>query len=136
MKKAKGKRTKIFAAYTDEKPTFKKRDCAGVYLIYNREKVLQYVGYSETSLYKALYRHFQSWDDKRKRRFTYPKSFLCRVIITTAHRARLLEKYLIKTLQPPDGQMKYEYYFEKKEVAAVKEISENLETIDVSAIPF
>jgi hypothetical protein len=40
------------------------RGKAGVYIIRKKGKVI-YVGYSETNLYRTLYRHFQTWTDKR-----------------------------------------------------------------------
>lgn len=140
--KAKAKRTKLFTAYTDGKPTFKKRKESGVYLIYDKNKKLLYVGYSGSDLYKALYRHFTSWSDRTQQRFTYPKDYLVRVILTTKQRAHLLEKFLITRLSPEDALMKYKDYLTEKQEETVKEIAENLAPVtekewsDISDVPF
>lgn len=51
-------------AYINNKPSFKKRNMAGVYFI--RRKGTQdiiYIGRSCYCVYKALYRHFHKWND-------------------------------------------------------------------------
>ena len=138
----KAKRTKFFTAYTDGKPTFKKRKESGVYLIYNKDKKLLYVGYSGSDLYKALYRHFTSWSDRRQKRFTYPQDYLVRIILTTKQRAHLLEKFLITRLSPEDALMKYNDYLTDKQQETVKQVAETLAPVtpdewnDMSDVPF
>lgn len=105
-----GIKTKRFIAYTNDKPTFKQLNKTGVYFIFNKKGELQYIGYSATCIYKAMYRHFQSWSDRRQQRFTYPRNSLVRLILTTPKRAQELEKYLILKMQPPDGLQKYTAY--------------------------
>ena len=133
-----GTKTKIFPAYTQGKPTYKKQKGAGVYFIYNKNKELEYIGFSASCLYKALYRHFQEWKDKRQQRFTYSKeNCFVRIIQTTPSRAALLEKYLILKFKPPGGLIKYESYTDK-EKEKCKEILTNLEVNndDLEPAPF
>ncbi len=133
-----GKKSKKFTAYTDGKPTFKTPNVSGVYFIFNKDGKLKYIGYSASCLYKALYRHFQSWRDKTQERFTYPRDYKVRVILTTPTRAQDLEKYLIIKMAPPDGLIKYKRYSPEKEKQMIK-IIENLEEgkdVDNEIIPF
>ena len=118
------KKGKKIPAYTDGRPTFKNRTATGVYFIYegNNEKP-SYIGYSASSLYSALYRHFQSWNDKTQQRFTYSRNSKIRVILTTPKRAALLEKYLIIKMKPKDNVIKYENYLSDSEIKQVEELS-------------
>lgn len=80
---------------------------SGVYLI-KKDKKLVYVGYSETDLYKTMYRHFQSWNDPTQYRVTYQKqlkkhSFTVRIIFCTPGQAKRLEAYLILRYTPEDN---------------------------------
>jgi len=104
------KKTKLKPPYTDEKKTtFKARKKSGCYLIY-KNNVLRYVGYSGADVYKAMYRHFQSWNDKRQIRITYYnlKDIKVRVIYTnTPQQASKLEKALIIKLKPTDNPSQY-----------------------------
>jgi len=100
--------------YTNGKPTFKKRRRPGVYLIF-KHGVLRYVGYSGADLYKALYRHFQQWNDKTQVRVQYTNlaGIKVRVIYTnTKLQASRLEKALIIKEQPPDNPAQYWLDFE------------------------
>jgi len=95
--------------YTNGKPTFKQRKRAGVYLVY-KYGVLRYVGYSGADLYKALYRHFQTWNDKTQVRVQYTNlaGIKVRVVYTnTKLQASRLEKALIIKEQPPDNPAQY-----------------------------
>lgn len=85
----------------------------GVYLI-KLDGKLSYIGYSGSDLYKALYRHFQEWND-RGPRVVYPPQMrercLVRVVYTnTAAQAAKLEKALILLHQPIDNPDKLERY--------------------------
>lgn len=78
---------------------------AGVYIIQKKggRKPL-YIGHSTTNLYVTILRHFQSWDDKRQVRVTYPKQgYNVRVIVTTPKRAIALERALIIKHRPKDN---------------------------------
>lgn len=129
IKKLIGKTPKI-DAYTDGKPTFKRRGQSGVYLIYAPDGVLKYVGMSASDIYKACYRHFQEWTDRKIQRFTYPRDYKVRFIFLPPYDAKVLEKILIKRSEDIDGKNKYEGYFnsEKRKqkfinvTAKVKEI--------------
>lgn len=101
-------RTRLVSPYTAEGRTvFPARQRSGVYLIF-RAGVLRYVGFSGVDVYKALYRHFQVWnDDSRDRpRAVYPKGggTKVRVIYTNGPRqAARLEQALILRFRPPDN---------------------------------
>lgn len=62
------KRTRLKPPYNDEGRTnFPARHVPGCYLIYRDgawDRQLRYVGMSASDVYKALYRHFQVWNDK------------------------------------------------------------------------
>lgn len=108
--KPKGKKTIFLNAYDkDGKPNIKvlkpSQKQSGVYLIKNTADKIVYVGYSETQLYKTIYRHFQSWNDRTQRRATFPRDYKVRVILTTPARALTLEKYLINKLQPKENDL-------------------------------
>lgn len=84
----------------------------GVYIIYKEGKPV-YIGYSGSQLYSTFTRHFQSWDDPRQVRVTYPKSeaIKARVIYcNTSKQAAALEKALILRYKPKDNPTKYESY--------------------------
>lgn len=78
---------------------------SGVYLIRNKAGDIVYIGYSSSDLYKTMYRHFQSWTDRRQIRVTYsPKGgFQVRVILCTPKQAAALERVLIAKIQPRDN---------------------------------
>jgi excinuclease UvrABC nuclease subunit len=85
----------------------------GTYLIYKNNQ-LMYVGYSGTSLYKTMYRHFQKWSVtslNKQTRHVYDKKDLAikvRIIYTrTAYEANKLEKALILKYNPKDNENKY-----------------------------
>lgn len=100
---------KLKSPYFDNGRTFfNTRKKSGVYLIYSGN-ILKYVGFSGSDVYKAMYRHFQSWKDKNQIRITYnPDSVKVRVIYcnnsTTAAR---LEKALIINKKPTDNPQQY-----------------------------
>lgn len=101
-------------------------NASGVYFIKDKETgEIVYIGYSKSSLYKTIYRHFQEWTDssrRRKKRFTYPKfGYSVRIIYTTTERAWLLEKYLILKMKPRDNNLKYETYLSEEQQANVEE---------------
>ena len=83
----------------------------GVYLIQKESKLL-YIGFSGKDVKKTMYRHFQSWDDRKQQRFTYPKTG-CRVRIiwvSTEKAAFDLENSLILRLKPKDNLNKLDTY--------------------------
>jgi len=114
-----------FKPYTNGKPTFKERNRAGVYKIY-KNGVLRYVGYSGNDLYKALYRHFQQWNDKSQVRTTYNylEGIEIEITITkTKLEASRLEKALIINEKPTDNPAQYwlEFDTDNKEEEIYKE---------------
>jgi excinuclease UvrABC nuclease subunit len=82
----------------------------GVYII-KKDETIVYIGHSTSDLYKTLYRHFQSWNDKTQVRTVYPKSqrnkYTVRVVLTSKAKAPRLEKALICKYQPKDNPQKY-----------------------------
>lgn len=104
------KKTRLQPPYNENNKTnFKARKKSGCYLIY-KDNVLRYVGYSGTDVYKAMYRHFQSWNDRRQIRVTYTnlKNIKVRVVYTnTPQQASKLEKALIIKLKPTDNPTQY-----------------------------
>lgn len=120
------KKTKTRPPYHDDGRTrFPQRGAPGAYLIYKESwmgaHALRYVGYSGTDVYKALYRHFQTWNDDReqyrpgagkRKRVTYPKGgYLVRVVYCrTGAEAQALETALILKHRPPDNLDKFEGY--------------------------
>ena len=121
------KRTKLLPPYQEDgTTTFPLRNQPGVYLIYRErngilgsERELRYVGYSSSDTYKALYRHFQTWNDRqadagmRNERtvFKVRGGIKVRVIYTrTPAQARELERALIIKHRPPSNPDKLELY--------------------------
>jgi hypothetical protein len=106
--------------------TFNVRGVPGVYVIYNGRSPV-YVGQGR-DVYRALYRHFQSWDDPKQVRVTYGKrgGYTVRVIYTTRHpQAVRLERALILKYKPQDNPTKLKTYELTDSLAALAESSEN-----------
>lgn len=116
------KRTRLKPPYKEDGSTsFPARNLPGCYLIYKDgtwDRELRYVGHSATDVYKALYRHFQVWNDRqvdaglRGERIVYKvrNRIKVRVIYcNTAAQARELEKALILKYRPVDNPDKLEY---------------------------
>lgn len=81
---------------------------AGVYFIRQGQEIV-YIGYSSNNLYKTIYRHFETHNDKKQDRIVYPKIGLTiRIIKTTKNQASRLEKYLIKKFKPKNNELLYE----------------------------
>lgn len=119
--------------------TFGIRGKPGVYLIYKAGEVV-YVGYSGTNLYKAMYRHFQRWNDPNQNRVTYSdlSNITVRVVYTNnSYRAERLEKALINRYQPPDNTVTYQGA-QPSPVVITEYINEPVNPIvsDVGDLPF
>lgn len=90
-------------------PTFKKRNVKGVYIIRKNKDIL-YIGYSGTDLYKAMYRHFQKWNDYSQVRVLYSnlKDLKVDIIIcSTKIESSRLEKALIIKYKPKENPDQY-----------------------------
>jgi excinuclease UvrABC nuclease subunit len=88
---------------------------SGVYVIKENDKIV-YIGYSESNLYKTLYRHFQSWNHPFQEVITYAgkrKNYSVRVVLCSPAKAARLERALIMKHQPRDNAMKYKGYSAK-----------------------
>jgi len=122
----KARKTRILAPYNKEgKANFPARNKSGVYLIYKGEN-LSYVGHSKTDLYKTMYRHFQSWDDKTQVRVSYKNSTQCkvRVIYCSPMNAVKLEKALIIKYKPKDNPEKYDLFsLKESDKEIIKEVN-------------
>lgn len=106
------------------KTRFSIRNVPGVYLIY-KNKELVYIGFSASDVYKALYRHLQSWKDKHQQRITFKseKGITVRMVYTTSGaKARQLEGALIIKHKPPLNINKYDGFItDEKEKQLLKE---------------
>ena len=111
------KKFKTIKPYTGEKTNIAfTQNKSGVYIIYpaGSQKAV-YIGYSGNNLYKTILRHFQSWDDPRQIRVTYPKQgYNIRIVFCTPLQAERLERALIVKHKPKDNPYKYELYSLKK----------------------
>lgn len=148
------RRTKALPPYQpDGSTTFPLRNRPGVYLIYRtssdvlgESKQLRYVGFSASDVYKALYRHFQEWNDRqadaglREARtvFKVRGTVKVRVVYTrTAAQARELEKALIIKHRPPDNPDKLELYELTDHGKDLAEVPGNAEWMaDLNEAPF
>lgn len=130
-------KTRQNAPYKNGKPFYTAKQ-AGVYLIY-RAGELVYVGYSQSNLYRTLYRHFQTWNDPTQARVTYnptDEKIKVRVIYTPPSKAQKLERALILKYQPTDNATKYDtYLFTKKDQQAVEDAEQEFTTDNID-IPF
>lgn len=121
------RRTRALPPYKENGSTsFPLRKQPGVYLIYRvkdtgygTDKELRYVGFSRTDVYKALYRHFQQWNDRqadagmREPRVVYKVRGTVKVRVVycrTATQAAELEKALIIKHRPSDNPDKLDLY--------------------------
>lgn len=117
------KRTKRLKPYDSEGRTnFPARNVPGVYMIWRVglfSEELKYVGFGRRDVYKALYRHFQVWNDKQAQygkrgdRITYPQAGAYRVRVIyckTGAQAGELERALILKYKPVDNPDKLELY--------------------------
>lgn len=109
--------------YDKGKPTYKKRNKPGVYLIRSKStNKIVYVGFSKNNMYRTMYRHFQQWQGQH---ITYnPNNFEVRIIETTSARAEKLEKYLIHKYKPVDNSFKYDDVDDKNMVEVWRDINE------------
>ena len=117
----------------------------GVYLIKVNGK-LSYIGRSGSNLYKTLYRHFQSWSDRRQVRVTY-KNDLGRkrievrvVIVNRSDQAAKLERALILLHQPIDNPDKLENYqgtpAQMESLGKALDTYESCDYCDLADVPF
>jgi excinuclease UvrABC nuclease subunit len=85
---------------------------SGVYLIYpSGSQKAVYIGMSQTNLYRTATRHFQSWEDPKQIRVTYPKQgYNIRIVLCTPLQAERLERALIVKYKPKDNPDKYLQY--------------------------
>ena len=119
------KKTRLHPPYQNGKPYFKKRNKPGVYLIYDYQGQLLYVGYSSNNLYRTMYRHFEQWQDKYQKHVTYnPENVQVRVIYTnTGRQAYNLETALIIKKDPKHNKQKKEQQTNEKQEDIYKEFT-------------
>jgi len=94
-------------AYVGNKTTKRKfRFQPGVYLIKDSFEKMVYIGKSNTCLYKALYRHFQKWDDPKFPRLTYEgkrHEYKVKCILMSNGFVNYFEARLINSFKPRDN---------------------------------
>ncbi|MBN2664800.1 MAG: GIY-YIG nuclease family protein [Bacteroidales bacterium] len=109
----------------------------GVYLIKSkRTNEIVYIGHSSSNLYKALYRHFQYYNDENSQNRTYygnKQGYEVAVILTSKKQAPKVEISLIKEYKPRDAFLKYENY--EIEFVESPEI-EDFEEWQITEVPF
>lgn len=134
-------RSRLVTPYTrDGRATFPDRQRPGVYLIF-RGGALVYVGFSSVDVYKAMYRHFQSWNDpsRDRPRAVYPKggNSQVRVIYTNGPaQAARLERALIVRYRPADNPDKLEAHELQPADRAALEAAADAEFMDPGPAPF
>lgn len=123
----KARKTRILPPYNKEgKANFPARNKSGVYLIYKGEN-LTYIGHSKTDLYKTMYRHFQSWEDKTQVRISYKQNSLykVRVVYCSPMNAVKLERALIIKYKPKDNPEKYDLFsLKESDKEIIKEVQQ------------
>lgn len=122
------KRTRRRRPYSDGgRTSFPLRRVPGVYLIYDDQGGLVYVGYGAKEAYKPLYRHFQVWNDKTRVRTTFDRdTHTVRIIYTrTAAQAARLERALIIKHRPPGNPNKLEQYELGEDLKRIAEAGES-----------
>ena len=144
---AKKEFTQAIGKVKPAKPIYKKpgktniaelQNQVGVYIIYENGRPV-YIGSSSFDLYKIITRHFQSWNDPRQIRVTYPQSprFKIRVIKTrTGAQALRVEKYLIRKLKPRDNPLQYEIDTSAEEDEFTRNERLLRERIEREGVPF
>ena len=99
----------------------------GVYIIYNDENKVQYVGHSRSDLYKTLTRHFQKWNDGINRqyraKFRKDEGYKTRLILCPPSKCLLLEEALINKHKPPFNQQITLLFPKGKKAAILEDLS-------------
>lgn len=103
----------------------------GIYIIRDAfTKAITYIGMSKSNVYKAMYRHFQQWNDRSQYRVTYPNrtGFEVRLIIVPSEKVDYTERRLIRFFNPRDNAERYEdsenYFFESEQEAFVSKLQD------------
>lgn len=117
----KGKRSKIFAYGK-----------FGIYFIREIEsKQIRYIGMSKYSIAKALYRHFNKWNDVPQRVvFNNKEDYEVRVIVLPIHLVSIYEKRLIRYFRLGNN---HELYNDLKETIDQNEF---IHEYELEEVPF
>lgn len=135
------RRTKYLPPYTDTgRTTFPARQRPGVYVIKKAGR-LRYIGYSRSDVYKALYRHFQAWNDSSRPepRVVYRNltDVRVRVIYTDSPaQASRLERALIIRFTPPDNPQQLLNLTTTADMERTMDAAATAEWLPVSDVPF
>lgn len=135
------RRTKYLPPYTATgRTTFPARRRPGVYVIRKAGK-LRYIGFSSVDVYKALYRHFQQWNDPSRPdpRIVYRNlaGVTVRVIYTdSAAQASRLERALIIRFRPPDNPQQLLNLDTTTADERIMDQAANADWLPVEAVPF
>jgi hypothetical protein len=111
---------------------------AGVYFIREDSKLV-YIGYSDTNLYRTMYRHFQQWNHRGQEVITYASRlnrhrYTVRILITPWREAHKWEARLIKKHKPRDAyreEIQYTDYYSTEEGRKMDEIYKELEAAGI-----
>jgi len=106
---------------------------SGIYIIYDDNGIVRYVGYSGGQLEKTCLRHFQEWNDKTQVRVTYERKdgFKVRIVLcNTARQAEALERALIIKYRPKDNPVRLQGEKADKEVYDFFEKFEHEKTLN------
>lgn len=114
------------------KTNFNIRNKPGVYIVYKKtasgRQALKYIGFSRTDVYKALYRHLQSWEDPKQTRITFKQknNLLVKVIYCkNAETAQKLEGALILKYKPLQNINKYkDFIIDETERKLLKQLGQ------------
>jgi len=130
------KKTKYFKPYESENVCSLKKTGSGVYIIRKGINII-YIGFSANDVKKTMYRHFQTWTDKRhpdnKRGFLYDRvtykdrlnGITCRVIFcTNSKQAAALEQILILKYLPRDNSSKIDLFSQDYKRSVIKSFNE------------
>lgn len=132
------KKSRFKQAYNAQgKPSYsheKLKAASGVYLIKsNKTGKITYVGESGVHIYKTMYRHFQTWNDKSQLRIVYPKKgYSIRVVLCAPAQAKKLEQALILKYRPKDNTLKLDLFLSEKQAENIVQKYEKQPIINVS----
>lgn len=135
------KRTRLVPPYgASGRTTFPARERTGVYLVF-RGGALHYVGFSGSDVYKALYRHFEQWNDasRERKRATFPRGGTTRVRVVytdSAEQAARLETALIVRYRPPGNVDKLQAYETDAADRRLMEAAARSPFVDLGDAPF
>ena len=112
------------------------RNVGGVYIIYDLNLKVKYIGMSGNNLYRTMYRHFQDWKSSDQVRVTYnpEKVKIAVTYCTDEEKIYKLEKALIIRYRDKYKLDNPNQYREKKQDKYIKGILEEFEELKSNPI--